>query len=228
MRLSRIMFLCLTFWPVSADAATPKDFCQSAPLRSDALDFPSKHAWDLFVTLNHPAVDRSIERGRADCTKPIGTPGTTAVWESWRNAGRGSKIAERFSFQMARSHLIGTTTQNQMKSQGTVPAPTAKLASTGEDRTSDQISFHDMALLNRIKPQFSPIDGTYSGEGAFGETRINRATYEFIKRECLWSIDGLQRYAQAFHAGKKPAMTFPPDAMEVKAGLMEFHLLKDR
>jgi hypothetical protein len=86
------------------------------------------------------------------------------------------------------------------------------------------ISAHDLALVDRIKPQFSP-DGIYSGSGAFGETRVSRSTYEFIKRECLWSKEGLQRYAKAFQDGKKPLIVFPPDAMEVKAAWIDFDRL---
>ena len=96
--MRRLLSFCCASAFVSASAVpghpqtTPPNYCQSAPIRADALDFPSKHAWDLFLMLSHPAVDRQIERGRADCTKPIGTPGTTAVWETWRNAGKGEDV----------------------------------------------------------------------------------------------------------------------------------------
>ncbi|MER8733479.1 hypothetical protein NKJ46_32850 [Mesorhizobium sp. M0166] len=63
----------------AAVAAPAHNYCQSSPLRSDAVDFPSKHAWHLFLMLNHPALDRAIARGQADCTKPIDLPGSTAV-----------------------------------------------------------------------------------------------------------------------------------------------------
>ncbi|MER8733480.1 hypothetical protein NKJ46_32855 [Mesorhizobium sp. M0166] len=79
------------------------------------------------------------------------------------------------------------------------------------------VSFHDLAIIDRKHPQFSPGDGVFEGHGAFGETRMNRATYEFIKKNCLWSVNGLQRYAKAFLKGK-----FPPGSIEVKAAWIDF------
>jgi hypothetical protein len=58
--------------------------------------------------------------------------------------------------------------------------------------------------------------------GGIGETHMNKSTYEFIKQNCLWSSDGLKRYAKAFIDGKKPALSFPADSTEVKAVWLEF------
>ena len=56
-------------------------------IRTEALDNPSKHAWDLFLYLNHPALDPKLgQRGAPDLSKPMGAPGTTTVWETWRAA----------------------------------------------------------------------------------------------------------------------------------------------
>src|SRR5688572_13887170 len=57
---------------------------QVTPSREDAMNFPSKHAWNLFQLVNHPAKDVSQGRGIPDLDKPIGEPGTTVVWETWR------------------------------------------------------------------------------------------------------------------------------------------------
>src|SRR5262245_3031509 len=57
------------------------------PTRTDAMDNPSKHAWELFMLLNHPAKDpKAHGRGVQDWSVPIGSPGTTVTWETWRLA----------------------------------------------------------------------------------------------------------------------------------------------
>ncbi|GAA3086772.1 hypothetical protein GCM10010520_36550 [Rhizobium viscosum] len=175
--------------------------------------------------LNHPAVDREIERGRADCARPIGDPGSTTVWESWRNAGKIGVQGEVFLKDGVEPPDWNDTTIPDEK-PGQVPkeAITRVQAFSGSDRQPidpRQISFHDWALIDKAKPQFSPGDGIFEGGGAFGETRLNRETFEFIKRNCLWSKDGLRRYAQAYQDGKKPLIVFPPGAMEVKAAWID-------
>ena len=69
----------------------------------------------------------------------------------------------------------------------------------------------------RSYQRFDPDEGVFHGKGGLGETRMNRATYEFIKDNCLWSREGLLRYEQAVLAGTKPPIEFPTDSIEVKA-----------
>jgi hypothetical protein len=208
------------------------NYCQSSPLRSDALDFPSKHAWDLFVNINHPAINEAISRGVPDCSKPIGTPGTTTVWETWRNAGHPSEdVSENIPGEVFMTDGSEPPEWNDNtkpdEKPGSVPvgsrtANTSVLSKDARGPTLlDKISFHDIAFLDSIKIQFSE-DGVYTGGGGFGETRMNRSTYDFIKLNCLWSSDGLKRYAQANHSGKKPPIVFPTDSMEVKAAWIGF------
>jgi hypothetical protein len=177
---------------------TIQNYCRTVPSRTDASDWPSKHAWDLFVSLNHPAQAKSAGRGVADCTKPFGTPDTTAVWETWRNAG-----SEVYLSDGAEPPLWDDTTLPDEK-PGQVPQLPRPSATGG------------------FKPFFSPTDGVFHGAGGFGETRLNRATYEFIRRECLFSREGQQRYAKALDEGKKPPIQFPSDSIEVKAAWLDF------
>jgi hypothetical protein len=51
------------------------------------MNFPSRHAWNLFLLVNHPAKDPKLGRGLPDLSKSIGTSGTTSVWETWRLTG---------------------------------------------------------------------------------------------------------------------------------------------
>ncbi|WP_141502426.1 hypothetical protein [Rhizobium sp. J15] len=194
------------------------NYCTVEPVRSDALDFPSRHAWNLFLALNHPAVDEKIERGMPDCSKPIGSPGTTSVWETWRNAATEVFPLNKGGVEPPQWN---DTTLFPDEPPGSVP----EIAAANAENMSPQerkalLSFHDMAD-SLISPQFSPGDGVFKGGGGFGETRMNRSTYEFIKRNCLWSAQGMQRYAQAILDGKKLPLVFDPDSIEVKAAWLD-------
>jgi len=221
-----VAFACLVslfLLTPSGAQAVPKNHCQSAPVRSNALDFPSKHAWDLFVALNHPALDEAIVRGMPDCSTPFGTPGRTSVWETWRNAGHPS---ENLSGEVFLPGGVEPPDWNDKslpdEKPGSVPPEAIKdivsIANTESSPASplDNVSFHDLGFLDSTKVQFSE-DGVYNGGGGFGETRMNRSTYDFIKLNCLWSSDGLKRYAKAVQSGIKPPIVFPSDSIEVKA-----------
>jgi hypothetical protein len=181
---------------VAQDAV--QNYCRTSPLRSDASDWPSKHAWDLFVTLNHPAVDKHTARGVPDCSKQFGTPGTTSVWETWRNAG-----SEVYKEDGSEPPLWDDNSLPD-ENPGRVPRLPRPVRTSG------------------IRPFFSPDDGIFHNAGGFGETRMNRSTYEFVRNQCLFSIEGQQRYAKAVAARQKPPIQFPPDSVEVKAAWLDF------
>jgi hypothetical protein len=180
----------------NAVAAPLQNYCRTIPVRSDASDWPSKHAWDLFISLNHPALPKTVARGVPDCSKPFGTPGTTSVWETWRNAG-----SEVYKDDGSEPPLWDDNSLPDEK-PGRVPALPSPNA--------------------RVTVRFSPDDGIFHNSGGFGETRLNRATYEFVKNQCLFSMEGQMRYAQAIIAGKKPPIQFPPDSIEAKAAWVDF------
>ena len=184
------------------EAAGTGVYCGNAPNRTDAMDFPSKHAWNLFMSLIQPAKDIKTARGQPDCAKKIGTPGTTSVWETWRLArtevflADGSEPPAWEDTSLPRGYL------------GTVPDATP--------------SPH--ANFKRLTTLFDPEtnNGVFAGRGGIGETHMNRATYDFIKKNCLYSTTGLNRYAASVAEGKKQALSFPTDSVEVKAVWIEF------
>jgi hypothetical protein len=207
--------------PALAQNHEAKNYCQTTPVRSNALDLPSKHAWDLFVVLNHPAVSEEIERGQPDCNLPIGTPGSTSVWETWRNAETEVFLDDGVEPPEWNDNSLPD------EGPGTVPlnlsaklSVTALNADAAQRQLIEYLSFHD-ASSTTVKPSFSPGDGVFQGGGGFGETRMNRSTYEFVKRNCLWSREGQQRYAAAAVEGSKPAISFPMDSIEVKAAWLD-------
>ncbi|MBR1164604.1 hypothetical protein [Bradyrhizobium elkanii] len=181
----------------------PPNFCRVTLNRADALDFPSKHAWNLFQTLVHPSKDLSFGRGIPDCTKRIGAPGTTSVWEMWRLAR-----TEVFLADGAMPPDWNDTTLPHAY-LGAVPDPDSP---------------HDPARIQEASARLDPApdQGVFKDHGGIGETHMNRATYEFIKANCLHSFDGLSRYSKAVLEGKKPPLSFPSDSIEVKAVWLEF------
>jgi hypothetical protein len=180
-----------------APPTTSANTCPPSPARTDAMDNPSKHAWDLFAILIHPAITTDPKsRGVPDCSRRAGAPGTTAVWETWKLADSevfrddGSYPAD-WESENDKRHLFGQT-------PGVSP------------------SFHEQASLSaRFN---STQEGVYIGAtGGLGETYMNKATFDFIRTNCLYSLDGLERYAKG--AG---SITFPADSVEVKAAWVEF------
>lgn len=202
----------------SAAAERSAGECKVTPVRSDALDNPGKHAWDLFIALNHPAVDEAVERGKPDCSLPLGQPGKTAVWETWRNA-RTEVFLENGSEPLDwNDNSLPDEIPGQVQLDMRMAADIKP--GTDERRAMQAVSFHDLAS-SVMDLRFDPEGGVFKDEGAFGETRMNRATYDFIKENCLWSRNGLQRYAAAIFAGKKPPITFPVDSIEIKAAWLD-------
>jgi hypothetical protein len=173
------------------------------PIRTDALDAPEKHAWDLFLALMHPAKDPKGARGVPDCNKVLGTSGTTATWETWRLAntevflGNGAEPPEWEDTKLPTGYF------------GTTPGQILKIHEKPDDK---------------LKPTFDPAinQSIFVDHGGIGETRMNKSTYNFIKENCLWSFDGLSRYSKAILDKKKLPINFPIDSQEVKAVWIEF------
>ncbi len=181
---------------------------QVTPNREDAMNFPSKHAWNLFLLVNHPAKDPKLGRGQPDLSKSIGTPGTTSVWETWRLTGTevclkdGDEPPQDFND----NSLAGSPVT------GKVPEPPkhvllAKLAAAGSPFVNQRMV---------LQPLFDFDGGVFRGEGAFGESRMNKATYDFVWTNKIYSLKGLRAFA-----AKKAPLSFPVDSMEVKAAWIE-------
>lgn len=201
-------------------AQTAANFCQTKPTRQDALDWPEKHAWNLFIWLNHPAIDEAIRRGVPDCSKPIGAPGTTAVWETWRNAAT----------EVFRPQEPPEWDDNSLPDEkpGSVPPDGFSLMGakpqqlTAFEAEAPMVSFHGLRGVSEAGPFFSPEDGVFDKSGGFGETRINKSTYDFIRNNCLYNRQGTERYAKAIIENKKNQITLPVDSIEVKAAWIDF------
>jgi hypothetical protein len=179
------------------------DYCKTRIVREDALDNPSRHAWNLFVNFMHPAKDIKAARGEPDCSKPFGAPGTTSVWETWRLARTEVFLADG----------------REPPAWDDLSLPTAELGSTPIEEKSIA---HQ--VLPRMQILFDPVknQSVFVNRGGIGETHMNKVTYDFIRTNCIYSLDGLKRYAKAYLEGRKPEIRFPVESVEVKAVWLEF------
>lgn len=193
----------------AAFVMTQAAFAQVTINRDEAMDAPNKHAWDLFLLLNHPAADPAQGRGRPDLTKKMGAPGTMTVWETWRLA--------RTEVFLPNDKRPPDWDDLQLPGSPTDPANHGKVP---EPNKPDLLNTAPNAR-GGAHVLFDPPDGIFQGHGGFGETRMNKAAYEFILNEHLYSAAGAMDYAKAFLAKQKPPITFPPDAIEIKVAWRE-------
>jgi hypothetical protein len=182
--------------------------------REDAFNFPSRHAWNLFLTVNHPAKDPKFGRGLPDLDKRIGTPGTSIVWETWRLSA-----TEVFLENGKEPPFWDDLTLAGNPLTGKVPEPPKeallKNLASGKRITVGPATPGGPSVF------FDPEGGIFSGSGGFGESRMNKVTYEFVRSQKLYSIEGQAAFAKDFIDGKKSALSFPTEAMEVKGAWRE-------
>lgn len=189
---------------------------QVNPNPINAMQKPSQHAWDLFLLVNHPARDPRSGRGEYDPSKKIGAEGLT-VWETWKLA-RTEVFLDKGCRPPPWSDTsldITLTASAVGRKSFDLPKPTVFRALLAGATPSEAV---DRFAVNRILKADIP-DGLFGVGG--GETRMNRATFEFIvnnpfKYE-LYNVEGQEAFYEDLAAGKAKPLSFPVDAMEVKA-----------
>lgn len=196
--------LFLIYFNIAANA-------EVVPQPADAMSDPSKHAWDLFEMVNHPAKDPRIERGVPDMTKKIGDPGIL-LWETWK---------------LARTEVF--------LKDGSTPPPWEDLSReetlTADGRTLKTFDIPKADVLRAIQKGADPqeainvdrvskilgVDVENGLPGGGGESRMNRATFKFIVDNELYNIEGQEKIYEEITAGTHAQLSFPSDSIEVKA-----------
>jgi hypothetical protein len=160
-----------------------------------ALFEPDRYAWQLFVALNWPAIP---EQKEPDPNRPFGADGPV-VWETWRNA---REQAPDTVFR-----LDGGDPGPWLTGSGPVVAR--------EESQFDRIPIKQQVFLamRRRETQGGPAPAFDEAVGGGNEVRMNQTTYEFIRQNQLYSVEG--QLAQ-FNSGKVN-LSFPPNSKEVKA-----------
>ncbi|MER8816208.1 hypothetical protein [Mesorhizobium sp. M0965] len=169
------------------------------PNPADAINQPHKHAWDLFLAVNHPA-DLSHGRGIADPTKKIGDAGQV-VWETWK---------------LARTEVF-LDPATKPETWETPPSNTAKIV---DPPKSSVLVAELLKGKNGIGIQLDPGEPT-------NETRMNKATFDFMRDNGLYSVEGQEEFMQAKLAAAQK-MSFPLESVEVKASWRKFAVAEEK
>tara|TARA_R110000850_G_scaffold79512_1_gene171426 strand:- start:2095 stop:3336 length:1242 start_codon:yes stop_codon:yes gene_type:complete len=180
-----------SFWSGAVEANSPQSF--------DAVQNPDKFAWDLFIELNHPAL--AGQRGVADSKRKLGDSGET-VWETWANAG-----TEVFQNDGCKPPAWGQWQKKLRESFTSNKEPASKI---------------DIALqraVQRKDQKAGQFNLLFDPQEPVSETRMNRAAFEFIRDNGLYSLEGQEN----FHKQGR-AIELPKEAREIKSA---WRLLSD-
>jgi hypothetical protein len=153
-----------------------------------AMNEPDCYAWRLFIALNWPA-DEAAKT--ADSTKPFGADGPV-VWETWRNVRNGAP---------------DTVFRPDGSDPGEWLGSSPELARTIDNFDSEPLQ----QLIARGVEEFS-ID-PIAAELTINETRMNRTSYEFVRSNNLFNLEG---QVALFENGVE-TIAFPLNSKEVKA-----------
>jgi hypothetical protein len=182
---------------VAADCFFPMARAQAVSDPNPAANHPDKFAWDLFIEINRPAL--AGQRGVPDPSKKIGDPGLR-VWETWKiTTPIGSEV-----------FLEG----------GKRPAPWDQPQLLEKGRVRKFLSPRKFTFVTLDLKGADPhaLMATANPRLDFGqESRINRAGFEFILTEGLYSIDGQERFRATGRT-----VDFPIDTVAIKATWRKF------
>ena len=170
---TKLLFAVLFSIVVDRDCvAGPLVSCNSAPLASDALQYPSKHAWDLFIALVHPAMPIDVARGEPDCSegdrycRDDGSLGDLRLARTEVFKDDGSEPPEWRDLTLPRGYL------------GQVPGSAASIHTAAVQPGSVRSAFAVIAEASesdKVKPFLDPFpnNGVFDLHGGIGETHLN-------------------------------------------------------
>ena len=185
-----------------------------------AINEPFEYAWQLFLFLNQQAKLGSA--GEVDPSKESivdYNDDQPVVWETWASAtgGLGLRPGEVNTSEVYRAKgakpiewsALARTAIQPKKFERTLTAMESKLKELMAPR-----NFNKMQEMGGLTPFFiSPTD-----LGRDDEIRMNRATYDHIRDNYLYSVEGLQSSVKkAIDTGNRDFITFPLLSKEIKA-----------
>jgi hypothetical protein len=169
-----------------------------------AVNDPDEFAWRLFLALCRQALPgKAGEPGPAKPSIKEYDPDQPVVWETWAlaNGGRAGPVYQRPN----RSEVF--------KDRGAKPAAWDELPrrqpppKVFEPYPGKGVEF--LLNIGRALGRFDPVED--GGAGGL-EVRMNRALFDYVRDNHLYSIEGLE---ERFRQGKE--ISFPAAAQEIKA-----------
>jgi hypothetical protein len=200
------------------------------PVDADAaMNSPGVYAWKLFMNINRPGTAvRSGNRGKPARGKGLGDPGDT-IWQSWKDVKEvylpGGADPKSFDSPPFPGYQRGEVPKALMLAAATAGLNPLTIR-PAQLRGSALVQRPDLQrLLRQVRAK--PDDES--------EARMNRATFDFIRRNKLYSRAGQEAYWRT-----NVPMVFPKDSIEVKASwknigpatpqnanLKRYHYVKD-
>lgn len=169
----------------SAVAAPPSQARAAWEIPTDAgeaINHPDQFAWELFMAINWPA---DVDKRAPDPSQPFGAPGVPVTWETWK------------------------LQQEVFRPDGSDPgAWDSKPAYTARQLQDLNCFPLQQAVMRGV--QEIPCDPVI--QAGVDEVRQNQATYDYIRQNKLYNIEGLL----AFYNSGQP-VKFTDKSVEVKA-----------
>lgn len=147
-----------------------------------------EYAWRLFVALNWPA---NVTQRQADPAKKFGADGSV-TWETWKNA---------------REVFLAKGVDPGPWLGGPSPSASPTMQRFETLPLQQQIRLRKLEKMG-LKPMFDPVAAARS----INETRLNKETFEFIRANEFYHLDG---QLKAYDQGAE--VSFPKAAKEIKA-----------
>lgn len=179
-----------------------------------AVNEPFDYAWKLFFFLN-----RQAKPGKAGVADPAKAtlrdydPDTPVVWETWANATGGLFLREG---EPNRSEVY--------RANGEQPVPWDELPrgetqpKTLEPNLTNVVARIQERLLDTTEERVQPLFDPAVRDDFEFEVRLNRSTYDTIRDQGLYSVEGLEEQFQiAQQTGNRDVIQFDLDSKEIKA-----------
>lgn len=197
-RFASLVAFCVALLSTTALSQEPWQEPQDT---AEAINNPDRYAWRLFIALNWPA---QVGEKKPDRSRIFGdSKEGPLVWETWRSANN-------------------TAADTAYPMDGSDPGPwLGKEAPPGKPVAGlDRGSLQQQTLLRALKQSNEPMPAfeediakALEDEEFVNETRLNQATYEFIRANKLYNAD---EQIKLFKSGAT-SIDFPNSAKEVKA-----------
>jgi hypothetical protein len=193
--------------------ATPEDVAM-------AINQPYEYAWKLFIYLNSQAKQGSA--GEVDPTKQSikeYDDNQPVVWETWASGTGGLALlpGEENTSEVYRSKGVKPVEWVALPRKETQPKKLERTFTNIESQLKAVVIPKDqssMKPLGGLSPLFIPSQDLAKDD----EIRLNRATFEHIRNNYLYSVEGLQASVKkAIETDNRSLITFPLMSKEVKA-----------
>ena len=180
-----------------------------------ALHEPFEYAWKLFLFINRQALPGTA--GTPDASKPTVKEyddDKPVVWETWANASGGLFLRP------------GETNRSEVyRAKGEQPVVWESLPRTGAEVKTLEPNL--TTVVTRMRSQLENasksgvlvpfFDPSVRDDFEF-EVRMNRSTYNTIRNQGLYSVEGLEsKFREAETNGNRDIIRFDIESKEVKA-----------